>query len=194
MRYGLRVKRHDDVCLIFVRRPGILPILLAILTFTMLTLAIRSLRSDDMGAGVALLVLSGVCAIGMIAMTTFQELRFDRAAGIVERHTRSFFGAQRVRVALGDIEAVSVDQGDGRRGRRYYRPVLLLRDPPGGKFALGKTFSPFREALHMTRVIEAWLGQTRASGRRGKPEHHAVRWIPADGDNDASNNDLERPA
>ena len=133
------------------------------------------LAGRDTGTGVLLLVLRGVFAACMIAMTAFamtafamtafamtafamtafQEPRFDRAAVIVERHTRSVFGAQRVRLALRDIEAVSVDQGDGKCGRRYSRPVLLLRDPPGGSFALSKTFNPFREALHMTRMIEA---------------------------------------
>ncbi|MGY6645065.1 MAG: hypothetical protein ACXIVD_07570 [Salinarimonas sp.] len=190
----MRVSRHDDDFLVFVRRPGILAVALAIANFTMLALAIRALRGGDTGTGVLLLVLSGVFAAGMIAMTAFQELRFDRAEGIVERHTRSFFGAQRRSVALSAVETVSVDRGDGRRGRRYYRPVLLLHDPPGGKFALSKTFSPFPEALRMTRLIDSWLGQTRAQGRRARLEHHAVRWIPADGKNDASNDDLERRA
>ena len=153
----MRVSRHDDDCLIFVRRPGILAVTLAILAFTMLALAIRSLRGGDTGAGVLLLVLSAVFAAGMIAMTSFQELRFDRAAGLVERHSRGFFKTRHARVALQCIEAVSVDQGEGGSGRRYYRPILLLRDPPGGTFALSTAFGPYREAHQMTLLIDAWL-------------------------------------
>jgi hypothetical protein len=156
----VRVSRHDDDCLIFVRRPGILAVTFAILAFTMLALAIRSLRGGDTGAAVLLLVLTAVFGAGMIAMTSFQELRFDRAAGLVERHSRGFFGAQRTRVALSEVEGVSVDQGEGTRGRRYCRPFLLLRDPPGRVFPLSRSFSPYREAHQMSRLIDAWL--TRA--------------------------------
>jgi hypothetical protein len=39
-----------------------------------------------------------------------------------------------------------------------------------------------------------WSGLGAISVFRDTPEHHAVRWIPADGENDAPNNDLGRPA
>ena len=157
----MRVSRHDDDCLVFVRRPGFLAILLAILAFTTLALAIRAIRNGDTLQGAALLALSLLFALGMIAVTSFQELRFDRRAGIVQRHSRGFFRAQKASVALAEIEGVSVDEGAGTHGRRYFRPVLLLRRPPGKTFALSGSFSPFREALQMTRLIDSWLQRAR---------------------------------
>jgi len=157
----VRVSRHDDDCLVFVRRPGFLAVVFAILTFTTLALAIRAFRSGDAWQGAILAILSILFALGMIAMTSFQELRFDRRAGIVERRSLGFFGARQASVALAEVEGVSIDQGDGMRGRRYFRPVLLMRRPPGKTFALSRSFSPFREADQMKRLIDSWLKQAR---------------------------------
>ncbi len=157
----MRVRRHDDEYLIFVRRPGILAVGLAVLTFTLLAFSLRALRGDDNLIGALLLAVSALCAAGMIAVTSFQQVRFDRHAGIVERHVRGFFRSKRAQVPLSDIETVSLSEGRGTKGSRYYRPVLLLRNPPGETFAVSNFFAPYPQARSMVALIEAWLRRTR---------------------------------
>lgn len=157
----MRVRRYDDDYLVLARRPGVLAIVLAVLMFTMLALSLRALRGGETLTGVFLLVVAAVCAAGMVAFTSFQQVRFDRNAGIVESHIRGFFGSERAQVPLADIEAASLREGKGTKGRRYYQPTLLLRNPPGETFAVGKAFGRYPEARVMAGLIEAWLRRAR---------------------------------
>ena len=182
------VKTTHDECLPDLRAAGagpFLPILpLANSHLHELTLAIRSFAQRRIwGAGVGSPRPEAASAqSAWIAMTTFQELRFDRGwRGNRRAAYPQLLRCARVRVALGDIEAVSVRSGDGRRGAAIIARFFSCAIRRAESSRLGKNLQPVpAERSHDPDDRGPGLGQNAArTGRRGKPEHHAVRWIPA---------------